>query len=50
MLAPTLGNWPRSWEPPIQEPIDASFEWFGDSLAWFFNPISEVIDAGLAGV
>ena len=45
-----FGNWPRSWEPPIQEPIDASFEWFGDSLAWFFNPISEVIDAGLAGL
>ena len=45
-----FGNWPRSWEPPIQEPIDASFEWFGDTLAWFFNPISEVIDAGLAGL
>ena len=45
-----FGNWPRSWEPPIQEPIDASFEWFGDNLAWFFNPISEVIDAGLAGL
>ena len=45
-----FGNWPLSWEPPIQEPIDASFEWFGDNLAWFFNPISEVIDAGLAGL
>ncbi len=45
-----FGNWPLSWEPPIQEPIDASFEWFGDNLAWFFNPISEVIDVGLAGL
>ena len=45
-----FGNWPRSWEPPIQEPIDNFFEWFGDTLAWFFNPISEVIDAGLAGL
>ena len=45
-----FGNWPLSWEPPIQEPIDASFEWFGDNLAWFFNPISEVIDTGLAGL
>ena len=45
-----FGNWPRSWEPPIQEPIDNFFEWFGDALAWFFNPISEVIDAGLAGL
>ena len=45
-----FGNWPRSWEPAIQEPIDAFFEWFGDTLAWFFNPISEVIDAGLAGL
>ena len=45
-----FGNWPLSWEPPIQEPIDTSFEWFGDNLAWFFNPISEVIDTGLAGL
>ena len=45
-----FGNWPLSWELPIQEPIDASFGWFGDNLAWFFNPISEVIDAGLAGL
>ena len=45
-----FGDWPGSWEPPIQEPIDNFFEWFGDALAWFFNPISEVIDAGLAGL
>ena len=45
-----FGNWPLSWEPPIQEPIDTSFEWLGDNLAWFFNPISEVIDTGLAGL
>ena len=45
-----FGNWPRSWEPPIQEPIDTFFEWFGDTLAWFFNPISEVIDSALAGL
>ena len=45
-----FGNWPRSWEPAIQEPIDAFFEWFGDTLAWFFNPISEVIDTFLAGI
>ena len=45
-----FGDWPGSWEPPVQEPIDNFFEWFGDSLAWFFNPVSEVIDAGLAGL
>ncbi len=45
-----FGDWPRSWEPPIQEPIDNFFEWFGDTLAWFFNPISEVIDTFLAGI
>ena len=45
-----FGDWPRSWEPPIQEPIDNFFEWFGDALAWFFNPISEVIDTFLAGI
>ena len=45
-----FGDWPRSWEPPIQEPIDTFFEWFGDALAWFFNPVSDVIDAGLAGI
>ena len=49
--APTeFGDWPRNWELPIQEPIDVLFEWVGDAFAWFFNPISEVIDAGLAGV
>ncbi len=45
-----FGDWPRSWEPAIQEPIDNFFEWFGDTLAWFFNPISEVIDTFLAGI
>ena len=45
-----FGDWPGSWEPPVQEPIDNFFEWFGDSLSWFFNPVSEVIDAGLAGL
>ena len=45
-----FGDWPRSWEPPIQEPIDNFFEWFGDTLAWFFNPVSEVIDTFLAGI
>lgn len=45
-----FGNWPRSWELPIQQPIDDAFEWFGDTFAWFFNPISTVIDAGLAGI
>ena len=45
-----FGDWPRSWELPVQEPIDEFFEWAGDASAWFFNPISEVIDAGLAGI
>ncbi len=45
-----FGDWPKSWEPPIQEPIDSFFEWFGDTLAWLFNPVSTVIDAGLAGL
>ena len=45
-----FGNWPRTWEPPIQEPIDDSFGWIGDNFAWFFNPISDVIDKGLAGI
>ena len=45
-----FGNWPRTWEPPIQEPIDDLFGWIGDNFAWFFNPISEVIDTGLAGI
>ena len=49
--APTeFGDWPRNWELPIQEPIDVFFEWIGDAFAWFFNPISEVMDAGLAGI
>ena len=45
-----FGDWPRSWELPIQEPIDDSFEWVGDTFAWFFDPISDVIDAGIAGI
>ena len=45
-----FANWPKSWEPPIQEPIDDFFEWIGDTFAWFFNPISDVIDAGLSGI
>ena len=45
-----FGDWPRNWELPIQEPIDRFFEWFGDSSAWFFNPISGVMDAGLDGI
>ena len=45
-----FGDWPRSWEPPIQGPIDDTFEWIGDTFAWFFGPISDVIDAGIAGI
>ena len=45
-----FGDWPRNWELPIQEPIDKLFEWFGDASAWFFNPISKVMDTGLAGI
>ena len=45
-----FGDWPRNWELPIQEPIDKFFEWFGDSSAWFFNPLSGVMDAGLDGI
>ena len=45
-----FGDWPGSWELPIQEPIDTLFDWFGDSSAWFFNPISGVMDTGLAGI
>lgn len=48
--ATEFGDWPQSWEPPIQEPIDDFFEWAGDASAWFFNPISDVIDAGIAGI
>ena len=45
-----FGDWPHGWELPIQEPIDDFFKWTGDAFAWFFNPISDVIDAGLAGI
>ena len=45
-----FGNWPQGWELPIQEPIDELFEWVSDVFAWFFNPISRVIDAGLVWI
>ena len=45
-----FGDWPRQWELPIQEPIDNIFDWIGDTFAWFFNPVSDVIDAGIAGI
>ena len=45
-----FGDWPRQWELPIQEPIDDAFDWIGDTFAWFFNPVSDVIDAGIAGI
>ena len=45
-----FGDWPKSWELPIQKPIDDIFEWTADTFAWFFNPISKVIDTGLAGI
>ena len=45
-----FGDWPQSWELPIQEPVDLFFEWVSDVFAWFFNPISKVIDAGIAGI
>ena len=45
-----FGDWPRSWELPIQEPIDDFFEWISDTFASYFNPISDVIDTSLAGL
>ena len=45
-----FGDWPASWELPIQEPIDNFFDWVGDTFSWFFNPISDVIDAVLSGI
>ena len=45
-----FADWPRQWELSIQEPIDDAFDWIGDTFAWFFNPISDVIDAGIAGI
>ena len=45
-----FGNWPQTWEPAIQEPIDDFFDWTGETFAWFFNPISSVIDAGLSAI
>ena len=48
--ATDFGDWPESWELPVQEPIDEFFEWAGDALSWLFNPISDVIDAGILGI
>ena len=45
-----FGDWPASWELPIQEPIDNFFDWVGDTFSWFFNPISDVIDAVLSWI
>ena len=45
-----FGDWPASWELPIQEPIDSFFDWIGDTFSWFFNPISDVIDAVLSWI
>ena len=42
-----IGNWPESWQPAIQEPIDGFFDWVEDTFSWLFNPISSVIDSGL---
>ena len=39
-----FGDWPASWELPVQGPIDSFFDWIGDTFAWFFNPISGIID------
>ena len=45
----SIGDWPDGWELPIQGPIHDSFEWFGDTFAWFFNPIARVLDMSIAG-
>ncbi len=45
-----FGDWPKSWELPLQGAIDTAFDWVGDSFAWFFNPIASVLDAGIAGL
>ena len=45
-----FGDWPQGWELSIHQPIDVAFEWIADTFAWFFNPISRVLDAGLAGI
>ena len=45
-----FGDFPSSWEVPIQEPIDSVFGWVGDTFSWFFNPISDVVDLGLAWI
>ena len=45
-----FGNWPSNWELPMQEPIDVAFDWVGDTFAWFFNPISDVIAGGVSAI
>lgn len=45
-----IGNWPSNWELPMQEPIDVAFDWVGDTFAWFFNPISDVIAGGVSAI
>ena len=55
MLAATnantnFGNWPSTWELPMQQPIDTAFDWVGDTFAWFFNPISDVIAGGVSAI
>ena len=43
-LGTDLGGFPKSFEMPIKEPIDAVFAWTGDNLSWFFDPIVDVVD------
>ena len=45
-----FGDWPASWELPIQEPIDIFFDWIADTFSWFFNPISDAIDVVLSSI
>ena len=45
-----FGNWPSNWELPMREPIDVAFDWVGDTFAWFFNPISDVIAGGVSAI
>ena len=48
-LGTDLGGFPKSFELPIKEPVDAIFAWTGDNLSWFFDPISDIVDSVLAG-
>ncbi len=45
-----FGDWPASWELPVQAGIDTVFDWFGDSFSWFFSPISSLLDTSLAAL